>query len=112
MTRNRMSMTEKERSREIRLSIRRILMAEWDPIGVNDIPEAADEYDRYIGGVYALLRANASEDDLVAYLREIEVERMEMTDDNGVPLLDANKRKAAARAVFRQLADYFETPSN
>ena len=44
-------MVDKERSREIRCHIRGVLMAEWDPIGVSDIPEAADEYDSYIGGV-------------------------------------------------------------
>ncbi len=30
-------------------------MEVWDPIGVNGIPEAADEYDSYIGGFYAML---------------------------------------------------------
>ena len=35
-------MVDKERSREIRCHIRRVLMAEWNPIGVSDIPEAAD----------------------------------------------------------------------
>ena len=50
-------MVDKERSREIRCHIRAVLMAEWDPIGVSDIPEAADEYDSYIGGVYELWNA-------------------------------------------------------
>jgi hypothetical protein len=51
---------DKERSREVRRNIRRILMAEWDPIGVCDIPDAALEYDGYIGGVYELLERGAS----------------------------------------------------
>lgn len=86
-------------------------MAEWDPIGINDQPAAADEYDRYLGGVYGLLRDGGSEDDLVDYLRDIEVEQMEMTDGDGLPLLDANKRKAVADSVFRQLGHHFVAPS-
>lgn len=27
----------------------------WDPIGVKDEPNAQDEYDSYLGGVYELL---------------------------------------------------------
>jgi len=38
-------MLDKETSREVRSKIRAILMADWDPIGVNDVPDAADEYD-------------------------------------------------------------------
>jgi hypothetical protein len=44
-------MLDKETSREVRRNIRRVLMERWDPIGVNGIPEAQDEYDSYIGGV-------------------------------------------------------------
>ena len=45
----------------VRSKIRAIFMAEWDPIGFNDVPEASDEYDSYIGGVYQLLEQGASE---------------------------------------------------
>ncbi len=31
-------------------------MSKWDPIGVCDVREAADEYDSYIWGIYALLK--------------------------------------------------------
>jgi len=44
-------MADKQKSREIRGQIRRVLMEEWDAIGVSDIPEAADEYDSYVGEV-------------------------------------------------------------
>jgi hypothetical protein len=30
---------------EIETKIRPVLMEDWDPIGVSDVPEAADEYD-------------------------------------------------------------------
>ena len=41
---NRIRMTPGERSREFARQMRPLLM-EWDPIGVADIPSAADEYD-------------------------------------------------------------------
>ena len=52
-------------------------MAEWDPSGVSDTPEAADEFDLYIGGVNELLERGASEANIYAYLRGAEVDRME-----------------------------------
>ena len=36
-------------------NIRKILFQDWDPIGVSHIPEAQDEYDSYVGGVYSRL---------------------------------------------------------
>jgi len=27
----------------------------WDPIGVRDVPEVQDEYDRYVGEIYVML---------------------------------------------------------
>ena len=72
-------------------------MAEWDPIGINDVPEAADEYDSYIGGVYDLLAQGASQDSIRAYLRQIEIDQMEMVNASGEPLLpDANQNRASA----------------
>ncbi len=40
---------DKFESRQIRQHTRAVLMEDWDPIGVNGIPEAADEYDLNIG---------------------------------------------------------------
>jgi hypothetical protein len=42
-------LVDKEASREVRGNIRRVLME------VNDTPEAADEYDLYIGAVSSLI---------------------------------------------------------
>jgi hypothetical protein len=38
-----------------------------DPIGVGDIPEAAGEYDDYVGQVAARLREGASESEVAGY---------------------------------------------
>jgi hypothetical protein len=103
-------MVDKERSRDIRRHIRRVLMAEWDPIGVSDIPEAADEYDSYIGGVYELLERGSSQTSIYAYLRSIEVDRMELVDASRQPLLPESKRNAVASSL-KELGHYFtETP--
>lgn len=97
---------DKETSREIRGKIRGILMAQWDPIGVEGIPEAADEYDSYIGGVYELLEAEAPASAISGHLRRIEVDLMEMVDGSGQPLLPDSKRHAAVSSI-RELNSYF-----
>jgi len=42
-------MVPRSAGREVMRAIRAALMQHWDPIGVADIPEAADEYDSYLG---------------------------------------------------------------
>jgi len=53
-------------------------MEEWDPIGVPDFPEAADEYDGDLGPLAARLRGGAAADAVAAYLTEVEEDRMEL----------------------------------
>ena len=53
-------------------AIRRILVDDWDPIGIQGAgPE--DEYDAYIGGLYRLLIRRPTEDEIVAHLEAIEM---------------------------------------
>jgi hypothetical protein len=65
-----------ERAREIQADIARILLEDWDPIGVHDVPEAQDEYDSYVGGVYRLLATGATPEELAAHLLSIENDSM------------------------------------
>jgi len=51
-------------------------MQEWDPIGVKNEPQAADEYDGYIAGICALLRDGASDEQIAHHLSEIEAKEM------------------------------------
>lgn len=53
-----------------------LLLREWDPIGIADVPEARDEYSSYVPQVFQLLRAGASATQVAAYLAEVEVDRM------------------------------------
>ncbi len=59
---------DKYESRRIRVQIRHVLLAIWDPIGVKDEPNAKDEYDGYIGRIYELLTSDASDTELTEYL--------------------------------------------
>jgi len=52
--------------------LRRILMEEWDPIGVRRIPEAADEYDTYLGPLASRLREGAPAETIADYLSDVE----------------------------------------
>jgi len=66
--------TREERARQIEQQIREILLHEWDPICVADVPEAQDEYNGYVGGVY--LAGAASPAAVAAHLARIESDRM------------------------------------
>jgi hypothetical protein len=46
-------------------------MEAWDPIGVADTPEAADEYDSYLGPIGAQLREGATVTEIESYLRHV-----------------------------------------
>jgi hypothetical protein len=53
-------------------------MTVWDPIGVRNEPNAQDEYDSYLGGVFGLLTNGASDDRIREHLWRIVTERMEL----------------------------------
>jgi hypothetical protein len=69
-------MIDKYESRRIRAEIRQLLMTAWDPIGIRDESNAQDEYDSYLGGVFALLTSGASDDQVSEHLLRIVTERM------------------------------------
>ena len=71
-------MIDKYESRKIRAEIRRVLMTVWDPIGVRDEPNAQDEYDGYLGGVFALLTSGASDDQINEHLLRIVTQRTDL----------------------------------
>lgn len=50
--------------------LRAILMREWDPIGVADISEVADEYDDYVLHIGSMLADGTDEAEIAEYLRE------------------------------------------
>jgi hypothetical protein len=78
----------------IQNQIRAILNVDWDPIGVADVVD--DEYDMYIGQIYALLATHPAEQTIADHLLRIELERMGLT---GTPM----KRLLGVAASLRNL---------
>ncbi len=66
----------RDRAKRYHNAIKQILLQEWDPIGVNGAPEAQDEYDSYVGGVYSRLIRQVSKQELFDHLWEIETVTM------------------------------------
>jgi len=64
------------RAREIMRQIGAVLLQDWDPLGVNHIPEAQDEYESYVGGVYRLIASRASAAEISEHLRKSEYREM------------------------------------
>jgi hypothetical protein len=48
----------------------------WDPIGINSVPQARDEYHGYLPKVFGMLREGADESQIAAYLTTVTTERM------------------------------------
>jgi hypothetical protein len=83
-----------------RARVRDVLMREWDPIGVAGIPEATDEYDRYVDEVYVILmNQRVDADAIAAHLFDTAVNYM------GLPahedLAERSGRAAAALVALR-----------
>lgn len=70
-----------DRARTLHRKIRGVLLEEWDPIGVQTIPEAQDEYDAYVSTLYAMLIARKSAQALFEYLLWLETEHMGLSAD-------------------------------
>jgi hypothetical protein len=73
---------------KITAEVRRILLRDWDPIGVQDLPEkyrraATDEYDSYINPRVYMLLADRSQREIADFLYDIEVRDMGGRRDRG-----------------------------
>lgn len=85
-----------------------ILWELWDPIGVNDVPAARSEYSAYTAGIYRLLRAGASDGDLMRHLASIETDRMGLS---GPPPNSRQPLVKALRAAVQPNPGLQGTPS-
>jgi len=83
--------------RQLRRPIGDLLLRSWDPIGVQDVPEAQDEYDNYVPRVFSLLANRATPKQVADYLFAVETDRMGMTGDDSKR--DAVSRQLVALAV-------------
>jgi hypothetical protein len=90
----------KYQSRESRARVRQILLHDWDPIGIQDIPEASDEYDGYADKAYVMLMDERTTADTIAtYLYGIATERMGLGDHQR--LAEISKSVAASLYALR-----------
>ena len=73
--------------------LRELLMEHWDPIGVNGIPEARDEYDGYLAPLVNRLHDGADAQAVAEYLASLQTERM------GLPVAAGQLHDVANRVV-------------
>ena len=71
-----MDKNARERAKRYHKAVHRVLLHEWDPLGVADVPEAHDEYDTYVNGITSLLVRGEAKEKLIAYLWTVETENM------------------------------------
>jgi hypothetical protein len=64
--------------------LRALLLEEWDPIGVGDLPEAANEYDSYALPLATKLREGGTETDVFEYLVSARVSNIGLLRDDPV----------------------------
>ncbi len=74
-------------------AVEKILLAHWDPIGVGDVRQAADEYDEYALYVARMLAKGSSHAELSRYLLEIERATLGLKGD------PARARRVAAKLL-------------
>lgn len=68
------TMDRKAELRAVLPAIRRLLMSDWDPIGVANEPAARGEYDQDALALYGMLANGASDTEIEAYLAKTELE--------------------------------------
>ena len=59
---------------ELTAMVRVSLWRDWDPIGINNISDADDEYDSYVGSVCSLLLSGADSATIRQHLSKIETD--------------------------------------
>ncbi len=94
-------MTSREvRAKEIQRAIGEVLLRNWDPLGVKDEPQAQDEYDAYVGGVYHLIASGATAKQIAEHLVRVETDRLGYPDTDPQDADSVGEQTSAAeRAV-------------
>lgn len=70
--------------RELTEQVHKVLLQQWDPIGVADEPAAQDEYDSYALAIARLVMDGEPADAIARRLLSIERERMELPGNESV----------------------------
>jgi hypothetical protein len=72
-------------------AVKALLWEEWDPIGVNDMPEAHGEYDTYAEQVYVMLARGADAEEIARHLIWVVIEYMGLGTNGDAEALIARK---------------------
>ena len=84
--------------------LRRLLMREWDPIGVGRESSARDEYDSYLGLIADRLRTSSGPEPVRALLEQIAADHIEMPRTRAADLRTAEVLVAWHKAEMARLA--------
>ena len=69
--------------RQLQATVRRILLDNWDPLGVRDIPAAEDEYDTQVDAIVSMIgNHRASFEELRRYLDDEAYALLNSWDDD------------------------------
>ncbi|HZF95898.1 MAG TPA: hypothetical protein VEZ20_13625 [Allosphingosinicella sp.] len=77
-----------------REALKLLLWAEWDPIGVNDDPDAFGEYDSYANQIRAMLERGAGADEIARHLSWVVTELIGLGADERHNMAIARKAVA------------------
>jgi hypothetical protein len=75
-------LTEEHAMKDMQARVGEILLRQWDPIGVADVPQAQDEYDSYVGEIALSVLRRRSVSDIATQLLAIETDLMGLRGDN------------------------------
>jgi hypothetical protein len=89
---------------EVHRQLDRLLLFDWDPIGVSDCPEAHNEYRGYVRGVYDVAVHSRSALAIAEHLAEIEHDAMGLSGRAPDQLLPV------AHKILELLADFGPLP--
>ncbi len=81
-------------NRSLHQDVRKILLTDWDPIGVRDVPQAQDEYDDYVPRIAEMVTNRRSIVEVSEYLLHLETSVMGLPGD-----------RERARSVAGKLAE-------
>ena len=81
-------------------AIQKILINEWDPVGVSLEPGAHGEYDSFIPTIYHMIVQGVSEDEMEDYLDSVAYESLGLPPNNDLDLRTIN----VARKLLDELA--------
>jgi len=81
-------------------AIERVLLEQWDPLGIHETASSRDAYHKYVHDLYSLLARGGSDVQVARQLHRIEHEDLGGPD---VPTRDVTATVRALRAIERRM---------